>query len=117
MESGACLAVRSDTDLVALSIFEHAECRSRDFLGRLDDRASQFRGLLQRSRHIFDRHEKQHLVLGPLAWTDGDVGATLDSGVDERIAGESTLGCNLPAKEICVKLPCSIGICGTDLRA
>jgi hypothetical protein len=108
-------AVRSHAHFVTLSVRKHAKRRTWNLLSRLNDRAPEHLGLFEGGRHILDRHEEKNLVLGTLAWADGDIGAALDTSVNKGITRKRAFGCDLPIEEICVEFPCGVWFAGTDL--
>ena len=96
------LSVRCHSDLVALCVGEYPKGRPRHLLDRLNDRSTQFLGLLQCGGNVFYSDKEQHLVVGALTGTDREMGSALGACVDEGETGkapsEATFQPNRPAK-------------------
>src|SRR5436305_709346 len=105
-----------DSDAMALGVGEHAKAGPGHLLCGLDDRTPELFCPLQRGDDVRNADEEQHLVLVSLTRADCSVGRPVDPGVNERVAGESTFGPDLPVKQVPQELPCRVGILGANLN-
>jgi hypothetical protein len=99
-----------------LSVGEHAEARTGNLLGGLDDGAAELLSPLQSRGYVLDGDEKEHLILGALPRADRRIGRAFGSGVDERVARESALGRDLPAEQLAEEASRRVGVRGPDLN-
>src|SRR2546429_9851385 len=99
---------------MAPRIGEDAEGDSRHVLRRLDDLAAELLRACKCLLDVLDTHEEKDRVAAALQRTDCGRQRSLDACVDERVAGERTLGVR-PPEEVGEERARCVRVCSTDL--